>query len=60
MACLQGFPYEWRFVGRIGSVGRQIGNAVPPLLAMQIGSALLQPETAERSVTREMTLFGAA
>lgn len=60
MACLQSFPFEWRFVGKIGSVGRQIGNAVPPLLASRIGYALSIPDEAERIAGREITLFGAA
>lgn len=46
MAALQSFPYDWRFktLGRknvtLVSAGRQIGNAVPPLLAKAIGEAL--------------------
>jgi DNA (cytosine-5)-methyltransferase 1 len=46
MAAIQSFPLEWHFkcVGRkkvtLVSAGRQIGNAVPPLLAQAIGLAL--------------------
>jgi DNA (cytosine-5)-methyltransferase 1 len=46
MAAFQSFPLEWHFkcVGRkkvtLVSAGRQIGNAVPPLLAQAIGLAL--------------------
>ena len=40
MASLQSFPLEWRFLGSLISVGRQIGNAVPPLLAKEIGNAM--------------------
>jgi DNA (cytosine-5)-methyltransferase 1 len=46
MAAIQSFPLEWYFkcVGRkkvtLVSAGRQIGNAVPPLLAQAIGLAL--------------------
>lgn len=58
MACLQSFPFEWRFVGKIGSVGRQIGNAVPPVLASRIGGALMQPEHALH--IGELRLFSAA
>lgn len=37
---LQSFPDDWRFVGRIESQWRQIGNAVPPLLAERIGESV--------------------
>lgn len=33
LATLQSFPIDFKFVGGISSVCRQIGNAVPPLLA---------------------------
>lgn len=60
MACLQSFPFEWRFVGKIGSVGRQIGNAVPPLLARRIGEALMDPAHADRIEEHVLKLFSAA
>ena len=37
---VQGFPQEWRFHGGLMSVGRQVGNAVPPSLAEAIGRVL--------------------
>ena len=40
MAALQSFPTDYEFVGKIGSVGRQIGNAVPPRLGEAIGHAI--------------------
>ena len=40
MARLQGFPPAWRFHGGLISVGRQIGNAVPPPLAQAIGRVM--------------------
>jgi DNA (cytosine-5)-methyltransferase 1 len=40
-ARLQTFPDTFEFVGSKTSVARQIGNAVPPLLAKAIGLALL-------------------
>jgi len=36
-ACLQTFPRDFRFAGNITSRGRQIGNAVPPVLSRAIG-----------------------
>jgi DNA (cytosine-5)-methyltransferase 1 len=41
-ACLQTFPKTFRFSGTLTSRGRQVGNAVPPLLARRIGEAVLQ------------------
>jgi DNA (cytosine-5)-methyltransferase 1 len=40
-ALLQTFPRDMRFVGRRSSRYRQVGNAVPPLLAEAMGRALL-------------------
>lgn len=36
LATIQSFPLDYRFVGNTSSVYRQIGNAVPPLLAEAI------------------------
>ena len=36
LATIQSFPPEYRFVGGLTSVCRQIGNAVPPLLARAV------------------------
>lgn len=42
-ACLQTFPKSYRFFGPSrNSVARQIGNAVPPLLARHIGTHLMR------------------
>ncbi|MFJ2773363.1 DNA cytosine methyltransferase [Streptomyces sp. NPDC087300] len=37
MALLQGFPPEWKFVGRKTSTYRQVGNAFPPPVAQALG-----------------------
>lgn len=42
MAALQTFPPDYSFYGGIGSIGRQIGNAVPPRLGLVIGRALME------------------
>lgn len=39
-AAIQTFPKDWRFVGSRSDQYRLIGNAVPPSLARQIGTAL--------------------
>lgn len=41
-ALLQTFPTGMHFAGRRSSCYRQIGNAVPPLLAREIGTEVLQ------------------
>jgi DNA (cytosine-5)-methyltransferase 1 len=41
-ARLQSFPDGFRFAGAMNAGFRQIGNAVPPLLALSIGSSILQ------------------
>lgn len=41
-ARIQSFPDDYRFIGDITSIGMQIGNAVPPLLAKAIASHILK------------------
>lgn len=38
---LQGFPDDWSFVGGLGAVADQIGNAVVPVVAQAMGLAFL-------------------
>lgn len=40
-AAIQTFPLNWSFAGSRVSQYRQIGNAVPPVLAQAIGSAMI-------------------
>ncbi|WFU04095.1 DNA cytosine methyltransferase [Rhizobium sp. CB3171] len=40
-ARIQAFPDEWRFVGGLGPVADQIGNAVVPAVAQAMGLAML-------------------
>lgn len=40
-ACLQTFPRDFSFSGTLNSKARQIGNAVPPLMAKSIGKSIL-------------------
>ncbi|NLF59943.1 MAG: DNA (cytosine-5-)-methyltransferase [Lentisphaerae bacterium] len=41
-ARIQTFPDDWEFQGKIGSIYKQIGNAVPVNLAYAMGSALVR------------------
>ena len=40
-ARLQSFPDGFQFAGAMNASFRQIGNAVPPLLALSVGRALM-------------------
>ena len=39
-AAVQSFPNDFEFIGTTTSVWRQIGNAVPPVLAFKIGNSI--------------------
>ena len=41
-ACLQTFPCDFVFEGNLSSRARQIGNAVPPLMALRVGKAFME------------------
>lgn len=53
-ASLQTFPRTFQFSGTLTSRGRQVGNAVPPLLAERIGQAIV--ESARRRRDRSRTV----
>lgn len=40
-ACLQDFPDDWAFVGGLGEIHHQVGNAVPVRLAKAVGKSVL-------------------
>ncbi len=48
-AALQTFPPDWVFAGKRVDQYRQVGNAVPPLLAERIGEALRDHVTSQKS-----------
>jgi DNA (cytosine-5)-methyltransferase 1 len=43
-ACLQTFPNDFHFLGPLNSKAKQVGNAVPPLLAEQFGKYFIALE----------------
>lgn len=56
LAALQAFPDGYQFAGSKRSIRRQIGNAVPPLLAQHVIETTLAPILGERVGTRSRTL----
>jgi DNA (cytosine-5)-methyltransferase 1 len=44
-ACLQTFPRDFRFAGLLNSRAKQVGNAVPPLLAERFANSFLEAES---------------
>ncbi len=61
-ARIQSFPDSFSFLGAKSSVYRQIGNAIPPLLAKVVGLALKQSLSSvqQQPATREERLFRSA
>ncbi|MDB9315373.1 DNA (cytosine-5-)-methyltransferase [Spirulina sp. CS-785/01] len=54
-ACLQDFPDDWVFVGKLGEVQHQIGNAVPVKLARAIATSVTD-FLAERGIYGKITI----
>jgi DNA (cytosine-5)-methyltransferase 1 len=52
-ARLQSFPDAFCFAGSMNAAFRQIGNAVPPLLAQAVGRQMKQDLLRERSLGTE-------
>jgi DNA (cytosine-5)-methyltransferase 1 len=42
VALVQGFPKEWKFVGKKTPAYRQVGNAFPPPVAKAVGKSILK------------------
>lgn len=58
-AAIQSFPATWKWEGKRASIYRQIGNAVPPKLAMAVASSLSshiekEAEPLERTSVNEL------
>ncbi len=43
-AIIQTFPLDFEFIGNLGSMYRQVGNAVPVAFAKRLGEQLKQLE----------------
>ena len=41
-ALIQGFPHEWKFVGKKTPAYRQVGNAFPPPVAKAVGQSIIK------------------
>ncbi|QDP20015.1 DNA cytosine methyltransferase [Sphingomonas xanthus] len=50
VAKLQGFPEDWKFVGRKTAAYRQVGNAFPPPVAEAVAKRLKKAIAAQKSV----------
>jgi DNA (cytosine-5)-methyltransferase 1 len=56
-AALQSFPAQFEFCGSLASQWTQVGNAVPPIMAMKIGEALLKTEANKRIKYKDAPIF---
>lgn len=52
-ACLQTFPREFVFHGSMNGMARQVGNAVPVLLAQRFGECFVRTVEADRVSSRD-------
>jgi DNA (cytosine-5)-methyltransferase 1 len=57
-AAIQSFPADFEFAGTVSQQWRQIGNAVPPLLAKAIGEAILKLSLQKDSMREISTKTG--
>lgn len=56
-ARIQAFPDTWQFAGGKTSVYRQIGNALPPLVAQAVGASILAAVASKVIQQRTYTFF---
>jgi DNA (cytosine-5)-methyltransferase 1 len=56
-AALQSFPAKFEFCGSLASQWTQVGNAVPPIMAMKIGEAILKTEANKKIKYKDAPLF---
>jgi DNA (cytosine-5)-methyltransferase 1 len=57
-ARLQTFPDSFKFVGNFGEIAKQIGNAVPPLLAKRAADVLLRSMKDLETTKRLIPTYG--
>ena len=56
-ARIQSFPDSYKFLGKKGDICKQIGNAVPPLMAKAIGESILSAYRDERCGNNRCSLY---
>lgn len=56
-ARIQSFPDTFRFLGKKTEICKQIGNAVPPLLAKAIGKAIISAYKDEKTIKENYSLY---
>ncbi len=56
-ARIQSFPDSFRFLGKKTEICKQIGNAVPPLLAKAIGKAIISAYKDEKIIKENYSLY---
>ena len=53
VARIQGFPDSWQFSGKKTAAYRQVGNALPPPVAMAVGVAIMEALSGRRHIQME-------